>query len=465
MNGPSTRRAAHGRIPPLRSTTARNALELGLKRLRGRGETPGNPTPPNRPKPGKALQVARGDRGTRVERWTSQSDAPRKGHSCLPACQNKSAQLKRQCLRHQDRKTSQQKRLVGGQKKDGRQGQAEGSAIGKPGITPHAAARHPAQWEASDKGRETGEGAPVEKKIIDTHGRRHSKHQSIASIHSMPDKGKQAVQTGAMSPYKAKQGAESPWGNTAKSLPRQEEWGCKSDAKRRSDRNTCGKPRDAGLDKEREREEQHSRHSKQIRRVNDEERGKRIGEASNPGPKEQEAKKGGARNNIIIETINVTAYEKAEDLLAKRNADVIFIQEHLVRKMVRQAVQAGAAKRDMDLHLGDACEVGMQATAGVGAITSTKAHTHCVARECLAEEARKYENIGRLGKYQLACHEWSIEVYNIYAYTNGANKIEQAEKTNDLIEAIKLDMKANGRPPCMILGDLNAEPKHIPALK
>ena len=177
--------------------------------------------------------------------------------------------------------------------------------------------------------------------------------------------------------------------------------------------------------------------------------------------REQKANRNVASGAIVVETINVTNYERAEDAIATRNADIAFIQEHTTRQVVVQGTIAGAIKREMDVHLGKACEVGPQVGAGVGAVRHIKAKLECVPCPCVTKECKKYEHIGRLGRYQIANGQWSAEVYNIYGYTNGATRRIQAQKTDEIIAAIQDEREAEGKKATIILGDFNAELKDI----
>ena len=98
-------------------------------------------------------------------------------------------------------------------------------------------------------------------------------------------------------------------------------------------------------------------------------------------------------------------------------------------------------------------------------IRHVEAHVKCVPRALTLQRSAEYERVGRLGRYQLANHDWSIDVYNFYGYTNGADKPSQAAQTNEIIETILEERKARKGGPAIMMGDLNAEPKHIAALQ
>ena len=89
---------------------------------------------------------------------------------------------------------------------------------------------------------------------------------------------------------------------------------------------------------------------------------------------------------------------------------------------------------------------------------------HAVTMERLLILFKTALTTGRLGAYMVQTRGIEFMVYYIYGWTGGHDSLEQATRTDDLVQACCAEMAENPKVPTIIAGNINAEVGDLPTL-
>ena len=102
--------------------------------------------------------------------------------------------------------------------------------------------------------------------------------------------------------------------------------------------------------------------------------------------------------------------------------------------------------------------------AGIGIIQ--RGNTHIIKPNAAHKNLDKIRGKGRMELYGIQLQNKGVAlVYSLYGWTTGETNNITAQRTNDLIQIILQDMNAKPRGPKFILGDFNATPDRLHALR
>ena len=176
---------------------------------------------------------------------------------------------------------------------------------------------------------------------------------------------------------------------------------------------------------------------------------RRIGEASNPGPTDEQAPAG-----YLLEIANVSHLANQANRIKGRAFDAMVVSEHSLTPAQQIGLREQLGKNCF-YHLTPLIDDLEHQVGGVGVIMRA---THPICPKIHNAHLATLSMQGRVHLYGLDIGRGVIvHVYQVYGVTNGTNDKQAASITNSIIRHVLKDMEMQANLPVLITGDLNAE--------
>jgi hypothetical protein len=167
--------------------------------------------------------------------------------------------------------------------------------------------------------------------------------------------------------------------------------------------------------------------------------------------------------DVIIEGINCTSLEQHFECLVHRKANFTAFQEHSANPGKLGQLKRTACDLKQLLIAGPLDPNCTHNVGGVGLLARQQGS----AFEIQPRTAAFKQAVGRGRVIHIAVdigHQRFVSVFVIYGWSGGASNKKMASLTNRLLDAINLETQAHPPTPTLIIGDINAEPKHLSIL-
>jgi hypothetical protein len=167
-----------------------------------------------------------------------------------------------------------------------------------------------------------------------------------------------------------------------------------------------------------------------------------------------------SHHDFIFEVINCTSLEQNFDSLVQSKAHYTSIQEHSANPTKLGQLQQKARDLKQTLLAGPLDPNCSHNVGGVGLLAKRSGSAYII----LPRTSAFKEAFDRGRAIHIACdigHHRYISHYIVYGWSGGASNKKMAARTNQLLDAISVEILAQPPSPILITGDFNAEPQHL----
>ena len=178
-----------------------------------------------------------------------------------------------------------------------------------------------------------------------------------------------------------------------------------------------------------------------------------------------ESNNDGTKNECWVDIGNVTHYINAKKDFIDRDCHIFLGQEHSLPFEERQNKAELCASKNTEWtgHFSHLDPEGETPLGGLF-ILARKGVTF-ITPPAKGKDFKKINGKGRVQLYAVEISkDVTLKIYNMYAWSNGAVCKENASRTDDMLRAVFQDNEQQAKGPCLIVGDLNADPVHIESL-
>ena len=170
-----------------------------------------------------------------------------------------------------------------------------------------------------------------------------------------------------------------------------------------------------------------------------------------------------ARNQVVVEGINITNLGYNHKAVEERKADLVFFQEHKLRGEAVTKMKKILAKAGWNMQCGPCDPNTKKPNAGVGVAEKEQSKLNVVQAERKASSFQAAWQLGRVEKYEVDLGWGSnLMVYVPYGKSGGAKA--DKDLANSIIEAIREEIATEYHKPTIIIGDFNVEPATLRAV-
>ena len=155
--------------------------------------------------------------------------------------------------------------------------------------------------------------------------------------------------------------------------------------------------------------------------------------------------------------------EKNNHALFKRKVAVVCFQEHKISAAQMAAMEDEVRRNVRNLECGPCDDTTKQPSAGVGAATRDD-HVQMIPTSTYTDDFKEAYESGRVKKHTIDLGwEDHVIIYCMHGVSGGTP--EAIKATDHLVAVIKQEMQHDPSGPKLIVGDVNAVPGSIPAIR